>query len=100
VGNRTMDMKSSWCEINQDAIQAALSRGCNIQLFSDGGFRRGYDAAAAWMMRTAEIREGGWTFAVVAQAGVNICLDSTCSSFRAETVALESMMDAVVPILT
>ena len=80
-------------------FKASLTRGCNIQLHSDGGCRTD-DAAAAWMMRTCEADSTsptGWQYTVVAQVG--IYLGTGCNSFTAEAVALEAMLDLATQII-
>ncbi len=35
-------------DVDIDELASAISRGCNVQVHSDGGFRRGRGASMAW----------------------------------------------------
>ena len=90
--NVSMDHRRKILEVDVDLLAIRMRSGCNLQIHSDGGLRRGYGAAMGWTI-TAWSRESkdSWRRDVVAKCCV--FLEVCTSSFTAETLALEAAID-------
>ena len=48
--NLSVDEHANFNEVKVESFVSALRQGCNIQVHSDGGFRRAHGASMAWVL--------------------------------------------------
>ena len=95
--NLAMDTSQNWKEVDAAALADALRSGCNLQLHSDGGLRQGSCAATGWTLSAWTYSRSVWTRKLVAKQCM--FLKVPCSSFLAETLALEAALNFATRIL-
>merc|ERR1712023_475761 len=97
--NVSMDERISKTEVDIDELAYAIKCGCNIQIHSDGGLRRGYGASMAWTIAVWHHDDASseWQRSLVGKQ--RMFLEQCKSSFVAETLALEAAIDTLSSIL-
>ena len=70
----------------------------NVVVQTDGGLRDGCCAASAWIIGLWGIQAGAWTYEPLVAAGTII--DTPCSVFGAEAIALDEASREVHALLT
>ena len=75
--------------VHTDALQSALAHGHNLQLYSDGGWRRGLCGATAWIVYSVRCCGQHLLWSRLAWRTIFLEASDAHSSIQSEALALE-----------